>query len=279
MSVDTTAETVTDTVTSTTPTTQVESLEVKQEPKTDTESEQKADKAQEAKAESRKRQAADGEEVELDDNERVNLPYSAFQKRLRQAGRAVLREVFGSDDVSKLKKDWDAAQKASAKLSEIEKSRMTAEEKYKREAEDARAQLEELRRDRDERETDMLASQGEQIVVKTAGKFIAEDYIEDAVLIYQGHLTKMDAEELEKLGPDDVESWFKDYAKRRPALAVDKKAASAAPQQRPITNGTPPTKPTDSKAGSTSKTPRPGQPNSMTRAEWEEYKRSHNLDF
>jgi hypothetical protein len=226
-----------------------------------------------------KRKADDGEDVDVDENERVTMTFAQFQKRLKQAQRAVLRGTFESDDVQKIRKDWEKSQAALKELNEIKKSRMDEVERAKKEAEEAKLQLAELENSVKERELNDLANRGEQEVLNVAKKFIHSDYIEDAVLLFQGHLGKLSEAELEQLTPESVNSWFKDYVKRRPALAVSSGEKSDKPQPRPINSGAAPNKPNSDDKSALAKTPRPGQPNSMTRAEWDDFKRRNGLDY
>lgn len=237
--------------------------------------------ADDSKPETRK--AADGDDVDVDDKGSVTMPFSSFQKRLtraaNQATRTALKDIFGTDDASQIKKLVKQGKEAQAALDKTRREQMTEVEKLKEDNERLRARAEEAEGKLSTYEEDQLAEKGEKVVAGIAGKFISGDYIEDAVASYQRHLAKMSNDELDGLGPKDIEDWFKDYAARKPAMA--RKPGERRKVQEPASNGPDPAKkPEPAKPGSnSSKTPRPNQQNSMTKQEWEEYKRQRGLNF
>jgi hypothetical protein len=222
--------------------------------------------------------AADGEDIELDDNERVNLPYGAFQKRLKQAQRAALRELFGTDNPDEIRKNFKAGQSALKKLEDEQKRQMTEAERYKAELESQRKKAAEAESQLQRYQQEQAASKGETVVRGIAGRFIQPDYIDDAVAMYQRHLSKLDDEEIDALEVKDIDTWFEEYSGKRPAMALKGKA-EARKETRPINNGAGQPRPDDSRATATSKTPRPGKQNTMTASEWELWKRENGLDF
>ena len=127
-------------------------------------------------------------------------------------------------------------------------------------------------------ELDKQATQGEKLVMGIANRFISNDYIEDAVAVFQRHLSKLEDDELEAMSQKEINLWFKEYAEKKPALA--RKPGERRKVIEPAkTGGDPQKKPDPSKAPIQGKTPRPNQPNSMTRAEFEAYKRSKGIDY
>ena len=236
--------------------------------------------ADDAKPETRK--AADGDDVDVDDKGSVTMPFSAFQRRLtraaNQATRSALKDIFGTDDASQIKKMVKQGKEAQASLDKTRREQMTEVEKLKEDNERLRARAEEEGK-LSTYEEDQLAEKGEKVVAGIAGKFISGDYVEDAVASYQRHLAKLSNDELGQLDAKDIEEWFKEYASRKPALA--RKPGERRKVQEPASNGPDPAKkPEPAKPGSnTSKTPRPNQQNSMTKQEWEEYKRQRGLNF
>ncbi len=241
------------------------------------------DDEEEERKEAEKRKAVDGDEVDVDDKGSVSMPFSAFQKRLTraatQATKSALKDIFGTDDASQIKKLVKQGKEAQAQLDKARREQMSEAEKLKEDVDKWRARAETAEKQLTSYEEDKLAEKGEQVVAGLASKYVSGDFVEDAVAVYQRHLSKKSDDEIDALDSKAIEDWFKDYAARKPAVARKpgerRKVAEAA------NNGPDPSKkPEPGKAGAaSSKTPKPNQPNSMTRQEWEEYKRQRGLNF
>ncbi len=234
-------------------------------------------------AKGEKRKAADGDDVDVDDAGTVSMPFAAFQRRLKHAAssaaKGMLKDLFGTDNASEIKKLVKQGEEAQQTLDKSRRQQMSEVEKLKEDNAKLRERAERAESERAAYEEDQLASKGEQHVVRIASKYIADDYVEDAVAVFQRKLAKMSDDDIDELTEDDVEEHFKDYAAKKAAMARAK--GDRRRVKEPANNGPDPNKKPEAsnKAGASTKTPRPNQPNSMTKREWEDYKRSRGLNF
>jgi hypothetical protein len=225
-----------------------------------------------------KRKAADGDDVELDEKSMVTMPFTSFQKRLNRAAKSMMREVFGTDNVDELKKIMKEGKSAHEKIEKQRKEQMSEVERVKEEAAELKARAERAEAELERYEMDKEASKGEQLVTSIANKHISNDYVEDAVAVYQRYLNKLDEEELGALDEKSVEQWFKEYSEKKPALA--RKPGERRKVVEPANTGPDPKKkPDPTKTPQAGKTAKPGQPNSMSKAEWEDYKRAKGINY
>jgi hypothetical protein len=220
-----------------------------------------------------------------------------FNARVRQAKRAEaasaeekrkawFKERYGTDDEEEVERMIAEAKtlreaneaKKREEMTELERLRadLKAEEQRRKAAEQKSLDLERRRR----------YDRQDVAVVRIATQHVDPELTEDAALLFARHLRTLSKDEVKKMSKKDVEAWFKDLVKRKPAWAP----AAAPPTgetegdkpraRQPITTGTPPTgQPQPTPAALAGKTPRPGQPNSMTKQEMEEYKRSRGLQW
>lgn len=230
-----------------------------------------------------KRKAADGDDVDVDEAGTVSMPFAAFQRRLKHAAssaaKGMLKDLFGTDNANEIKKLVKQGKEAQQTLDKSRREQMSEVEKLKEDNAKLRERAERAESERAEYEEDQLASKGEQHVVRIASKYIADDYVEDAVAVFQRKLAKMSDDDIDELTEDDVEEHFKEYAAKKSAMARAK--GDRRKVKEPANNGPDPNKKPEAsnKAGASAKTPRPNQPNSMTKREWEEYKRQRGLNF
>lgn len=230
----------------------------------------------ESEPQAAKRRAVDGDDVDVDEKGTVTMPFLTFQKRLNRAVRSHLKEAFGSEDPKEIEQQYRKGKEAHEKLEKTRLAQLSEMEKLREKIAEYEERVEEAESTMQSVQLEKLASKGEALVTSIASKYIAGDYVEDAVAVYHRKLTKLDDDELEGLSAADVEQHFKDYAERKQAFAKRPK------QQRsePASTGTNPNyRPSQVTPNNGGKTPKPGQPNSMTRAEWEEYKSKHGISY
>lgn len=236
--------------------------------------------------------------------ERIN---SARDAAARKAREETLREL-GIADPAAFKTENEARAKKLAELEAAEEKRkresMTREQQLAAdlEAEKKRATLLETEM-RELRETSVSSSQ-EQVVERASRKHIDPEMYAYARIEFINHvneLAKTNPKELEALDERATEKFFRELAKRKPRLALDTTPAPkdkdapagkppvAAPPARPVVRqplstgpaprvGAPPPVPKTGKPDVVNgKTPRPGQPNSMSRQELKQHLAAQGL--
>jgi hypothetical protein len=106
-------------------------------------------------------------------------------------------------------------------------------------------------------------------VERIAGRHINPLYVGDAAFLFAKHLRdNVDPRDAAKMTERDVQKWFADFVKRRPAFAAS--PAARRQERAPVGAGTPPPPRPRAPAGTTTtvtKTFKPGQANSMSPAE------------
>ena len=207
--------------------------------------------------------------------ERVERARRSASAETEAKHKAWLKEKFGTDDIVEAEKRaarWaklEADEEKRKREAMSEQDRLKADldiERKKREAAEARVRdVEALR----------LHEQQSSNIGRIASSHIASEYAEDVTLIFAKHLRNRIANgekaEVEAMTEKDVNRWFADFAKRKPAFAAataaaPKTAPAAEPAKRqPVGAGAPPGNPPPKpNASGVVKTMRPGQPNSMT---------------
>lgn len=210
-----------------------------------------------------------------EDGELFQLSRSALAKRLDRHTKRELRERFGTDDFDAIKAKLDAAEKYEAEREEKRRAQLTREQRLKEDkakaeerAQAAEAKLQEERDRIEVREVDTT-------VRSILPKFIRDDKasMKFATFELKQYVLGLDDEDVGD--PEQVvEEWAKKFVEEYPQFARE----GAAPQAKevPLDTGTRPQRPEQLKGG-TEKDPRPGRPNSMTRAEFAAYKRRLGL--
>lgn len=200
----------------------------------------------------------------------------------------------------------DDQQKEYERLKRLEESRqrarMTAEQRRAKELEERDAQIAELKEQLKERDTQEAVRKQDAVITEAASPYIDDKYMKHARRDLGAHLLELQKEKPEqfaKFGPTQLKRWFEKYAQDYPAFAKqqeettttttteggdgDGKPATTStpsrPVRRPVTTtgkqARPPAPaPKDGPGMFKGKTVKPGQPNSMTKAELREYMKS-----
>jgi hypothetical protein len=231
----------------------------------------------------------DDDEPHPDEEGIIKMPLTSFQRRLARATRSELKRLFGTDsvhDIVAMKQELDkrrnddeeARKKSLAEIDRIKEDH--AKEKTRAEKAEARAA---------DLEEQQLAEQEDTRIRGIAVEHVKGRYYRVAANDLREHLIEEFKDDFSKVTEKYLSNWFKQYAKDNPELAVppeptdeEKKAAAAAAAsgRAPITNGPNATRPQQpTSGGPTGKDPRPGRPNSMTPAEWNQYKREKGWNF
>lgn len=234
-----------------------------------------------------------------------------FQHRLDRERKRWLREEYGTDDPNRVKAIKTEREKQAAeqkRVAEEHKRLKGEEEKRKREAMSKQERLEaDLERERkraqeyQQKVKDLEARQAytEQnvIIEGIAQKHVDPDLLEDAMDRFARHVRTLDKKQLAALNDRAIDRWFAKLVVDKPkfgkpaeekgeqakadqaAVKVEPEAAKPAPQRRVVTTSR---KPIGGKVGGKpvppgpGKTAKPGQANSMSRAELaKEYKEKH----
>jgi hypothetical protein len=238
----------------------------------------------------------------------------ASEKAKAEALLAHRRELaeLGIEDVSKFKQEREAQKKKLQDLEAAEERRqresMTEQERLKKDLEIANAKIAELTTELTSLQTTSLRREQDEILSAIALKYVSPKYVSMAVRhAFKEYVNTLTAEELEKLDGNrqEIDRWFRRWARDNPELAASQgetqqaaadaaaklkddaaKAAAAKPKiivRRPITNGAgpkgapPPASVTGGTPSLAGKTPLPGRPNSMTKAEVKQYAATQNI--
>jgi len=233
-------------------------------------------------AESKKVKVGD-EEFDTDERGQIVMPVKAFESRLRRASKKSLEEAFGTSDVTAIKKQLARAKELEAKQEEATRAQMSELERIKADLkardeklQETTSQLEQLRAEREFERTD-------SVVMSTAAKYIDPQYADVAAIKFGQYVRdELTEKEASRLTTKDIAGWFEDYAKEHPALAAKKPREPKEPEARrePLNNGAPERKPAPKPDTTTgSKTAKLGQANSMTDAEWQEFKKKNGFSY
>lgn len=236
------------------------------------------------------------------------VPPESVAARIERERRRILREEYGTDDMARV------AQIRDQRKSEAErfKALSSAEEARQREAMTAQQRLEaDLAKERERAaalETQIQGLKEAQVIDRQtaqlseiASKYIDPSLSEWALSKFQRHLREMPVEQIKRLTPRAIERWFSKFAEDNPRARKELPGATKTPDQVPAkvepaaapsprrvplattparAGGAPkPRAPGGPTPGGTvgGKTLKPGQPNSMTRAEVTEYMKTKGM--
>lgn len=235
----------------------------------------KSEKAE--KAEKEPKQIGEDDDIP-EDSELLSMSKQALAKRLDRHTKKELRDRFGTDDPAKIKKDLEELAtlrsekdaKRRAEMSELEKAKEDlAKEKKAREEAEAKAQ-----RQVDQQtfaEYDSTAKEVFEGNIAPKHMKRASRELKEHILSLDEAETPADAKKAKKV----FEKWMKGWLEENPEFA---KAKEEEPKRIPLTTGSNPNaKREKSDASLTQKTAKPGQVNSMTKAEYNAYKRERGL--
>lgn len=216
----------------------------------------------------------DEDDEELDSKATFELSASAFRKRIDRANKATLKELFGTDDVEAIKKERENYLKLKETAEEERRKKLDEVTRLKEDKEKAEARAAEAERRAQEVENKRQLDEEVRALTRVAAKHLDEEYVEDIINgPFHRYVADLSDREREKLTERDVDGWFAEYAQKKPKLA--KGYVEQKPKVLPATNGIVDNKRPAQVNGKdlTEKTPKPGQPNSMSRAEYNEWKK------
>ena len=218
-----------------------------------------------------------------------------------------LKDKYGVDDIDKFFADHSEMKNKFGELSEAEEKRkresMSREDALAAELEQVKGERDRLAQENEQLKTGQVRQQQNQAISGIAGRYLKSKFVRPTVEFeFREHVkSKLDAGEIK---PEDIDEryivrWFRMYARENPELALSKELETEQPKEaaaakdelpptakkpplirRPITNGAKPERQPPPAGGNSGgnlagKTPRPGQPNSMTPKEVRAYAKQH----
>lgn len=202
------------------------------------------------------------------------LSPAALNKRLDRFSKRQLTEHFGTDNVDQIKGDLAELATMRAKQEESRRAALSEQEKLREDAARERARADENEKKYRNAIDAQAFGEYDRTAESALAKHIDPEAIELATVKLKRHVLSLDDDEL--TDPDEVfDKWAGEWAKKNPKYA--RAADAPEPKKVKLTTGSSPTKPERSPVDMTNKTARPGQPNSMSRAEFAAYKRQHGL--
>lgn len=225
----------------------------------------------------------------------ISLPYDAFIERMNRMQRSQLKKLFGTDNIQeilKLKTEHEAMKK---EREEAEKARMTEIERERKAAADAKLEVENWQKKYNQLHRKTTANEAGNMIKAVAAKHINMAYARHVLSDLARDLTSNYTEaQLAKFTEKHIDHWFKKYLQKNPIYAASpvtpapatgqtKPVAKKVVKKVPASNGPGNARPTPPAANANTnlvngKDPRPGKANSMTRAEFEAYKKSLGLN-
>lgn len=221
--------------------------------------------------------SADSDEIPENDA-LFKLSKSALAKRLDRHTKKELRERFGTDDMSKISADLAELATLRAEKDEQRRKTLSNEQRLQEDIEREKKKAEELT-EQLQAERDARVFEGyDQTTESALAAHIDPEAIELATAKFKKHVLSFDDDDVELKDPKKLaEDFAKEYAKKNPKFAKD--ANAPEPKKVPLTTGGGggAKRPDARNADLTARTPKPGQVNSMSKAEFAAYKRSKGL--
>lgn len=216
--------------------------------------------------------------------------------------RAAAFKELGVEDPDKFKTDRDATAAKLKRYEDAEEKRKRAEmseaQRYKVDLERVTAENVELKKRLQDLEETQVFSTQEQVVTQVASKHVSPKFLRFArneFVMHLNELAKTDAKALDEMSERDVSRWFRKFAADFPEMAAAAPTTAPTGGAQPPAGGTPPPKPPEKKpdppptptrrligqpptrsgapkpvpptGGDGEKTFKPGQKNSMSKAE------------
>jgi hypothetical protein len=229
--------------------------------------------------------ADDDEREDLPEDKPITLKKKNLDKRIATAKRTAKKELlaeFGTDDIEEIKKKIKLADAAAEKEEKARQESLSKEEKLQEERDAAVRERDELktRHRRFQREVELKGE--EYRVEKIASRHVDPEFSEAAVGKFVAHLaktfdlkTKEGRKKADAMSDADVDKFFSTLVKEKPKYGLAPEERREARTKVPITNGITEDKP--EQRTETTKTVLPGRANSMTKAEYNDYKRKNRI--
>lgn len=240
------------------------------------------------------------------------LSSETLTTRLERERKRILKAEYGTTDqaeISRIKaeraKQAEEYAALKAKQDEVDRQSMTEQQKLQADNETLKKQNAELNEKLTAMQERQVIDQQTNAVSKIAGTYVDPLMIEEALFSFQRHVSKLSPDEVKRLTPRAIDRWFKNLAETKPGyklrlangtagdqkvddskIAAPAKVADPKPPVRRIAlttsnqpkGGAAKPAPKAPAAGTVAgKTVRPGQPNSMSKAELTAYMKSKGM--
>lgn len=218
------------------------------------------------------RQLGDDDEIP-EDADLLQLSKSALTKRLTRHTKKELRDRFGTDDMDKIKADLDELTTLRADREKRRRDEMSENQRLKEDAEREKKRADDAERKHQQALDAQEYAGYDRDASEVLTEVVAKKHIGRAMRELKEHILTLDDKDLGK--PKKVfDAWAKKFIEENPEFAKPKEE----PKKVPLNTGSNPNaKKEKAPAGAADKTPMPGKPNSMTRAEYAAYKRERGL--
>jgi len=210
-------------------------------------------------------------------------PLAARLERARRKAREdVLREL-GVDDPTKVKADLAELARLRTEREKADREKMTREQQLQADLEKERKTREELEAKLHEEAVARVYERQDNLIIDIARRHVdgsTKLKLDTARRAFAEYVEELPKQQVARMNERDIDRWFAKFVKDNPWLAPTTPAPAApppAPVRKPITTTTPAAKAkpapppappsTDPTTNPQGKTFKPGQPNSMSRAE------------
>lgn len=216
--------------------------------------------------------------------ERVERARRTATEEAKKANDDYLMETFGTTDRKEIAAIRDASKKLAADAEERKRAEMTEIDRHKADIKRAHLERDDWKTKYHNLEKRQAFSEQDVKLKSIASQSIAATSVEYATWQFAKHVSVLDDNALKTFGEPETKKWFADFAKKNPQHAPDPTDPKKPPTKKPVTTGVAPRgkpAPTRGARGAvdiTGKTPRPGQPNSMNKAELRAYLKSKDLN-
>lgn len=147
--------------------------------------------AQAARTEAGVTKMLSGDDDEIpEDDASFTLSRAALMKRLKRHSAKELKQLFGTDDVDQIKKDYEDLQKLRAREEEERQAKLTADEKHREEVEKLRKEKEQAIARTEYIEFRAAAKQGKAEVHGLLSQYVNKDFAEAAEAKIVAHIRK-----------------------------------------------------------------------------------------
>lgn len=180
------------------------------------------------------------------------LPPNALAARLRGVEETTKRKILaelGVEDVAAFKAAREAEvaklREFEAKAEEARRGAMTEQERLKSDNDRLTAEVAELRRQLDARETDVQAARADVLIRSTISAHIDPSMEDDAQEALKRHIRALPKVEQRKFGKEEASAFFANLAKTKPRYAREGAPPlppKKLPERRPLSNGASPQK-------------------------------------
>lgn len=197
---------------------------------------------------------------------KLQLSNDDLNERLRRAKSSALKELFGTDDVAKLRQLKTRAEELERTAEEQKRAQMSEIERMKYDLDRQKqfnAQLQDKLRRVSERE---VVREQQKEVERIATRHVNPLYVEEAALAFARDIAAKNPREVARMTEKDIAKWFQKYVERKPAFAASPNARKVKTLAGARTPAPRPHQPANAQTNG-GKSFKPGQANSMSREE------------